>query len=81
MNTTLLFINNDDHTITMWFEISTALFNQGLCDKILDKEYSFSEYHSINDDEMIFHGKNEIEELNVFLNDGVIEPFNPTKTK
>ena len=67
MNTTLLFITNDDHSIAKWFEISTALFKQELCDKIFAKGCGFSEYHSINDDEMTFFGKNEIKELNEFL--------------
>ena len=69
MNTTLLFItDNEQESIAEWFEISTALLTQDLCDRIFAKGYGFSEYHSINDDEMTFLGKNEIKELNEFLN-------------
>jgi hypothetical protein len=66
--TTLLFITNDDHSLVRWFEISSSLFNEELCNKILSKGLGFSEYHSSNDTEMTFLGANEIKELNKFIN-------------
>ena len=66
--TTLLYITNDDHSLAKWFEISTTLFNEELCDKILSKGLGFSEYHSSNDTEMTFLGVNEIKEFNKFIN-------------
>ena len=69
MNTTLLFItDNEQESIAEWFEISTALLTQDLCDRIFAKNYGFSEYHSINDEDFDFEGKNEIKKLNEFLN-------------